>query len=71
MSVKIVESFVFRNVKYQLRFLTCGKKNCTKCPHGPYWYAIVSIPFQPNIIRYIGKKLEGPAEQYRRGAING
>lgn len=71
MSMKIVESFVFRNVKYQLRFLTCGKKNCTKCPHGPYWYAIVSIPYQPNIVRYIGKTLEGPADQYRRGVING
>jgi hypothetical protein len=18
--------------------LACGKSNCTKCPHGPYWY---------------------------------
>jgi len=21
----------------------CGKETCTKCPHGPYWYAFILI----------------------------
>lgn len=21
------------------RMVKCGKANCTRCPHGPYWYA--------------------------------
>ena len=22
-----------------VRQMRCGKANCTRCPHGPYWYA--------------------------------
>ena len=24
---------------YRLEEVRCGKDNCTRCPHGPYWYA--------------------------------
>jgi hypothetical protein len=23
--------------------VTCGKSNCKKCPHGPYWYARIKL----------------------------
>jgi hypothetical protein len=27
------------SVTYRLESVRCGKPGCTKCPHGPYWYA--------------------------------
>ncbi|MGH9039760.1 MAG: hypothetical protein ACRDZ3_05975 [Acidimicrobiia bacterium] len=26
-------------VTFRLENVRCGKANCTRCPHGPYWYA--------------------------------
>ena len=26
-------------VSYRLEPVNCGKPGCSKCPHGPYWYA--------------------------------
>src|SRR6266567_4599770 len=26
-------------VTYRLEPVRCGKDGCTRCPHGPYWYA--------------------------------
>ena len=26
-------------VKLRAQHVKCGKSNCTRCPHGPYWYA--------------------------------
>lgn len=26
-------------VSYRQRMVECGKAECTRCPHGPYWYA--------------------------------
>ncbi len=26
-------------VSLQRRMVRCGKQACTRCPHGPYWYA--------------------------------
>jgi hypothetical protein len=26
-------------VTYRLESVRCGKAGCTRCPHGPYWYA--------------------------------
>jgi len=26
-------------VTYRLEEVRCGKQNCARCPHGPYWYA--------------------------------
>jgi hypothetical protein len=26
-------------VTFRLEDVRCGKANCTRCPHGPYWYA--------------------------------
>lgn len=27
------------NVTYRQQMVRCGKRGCTRCPHGPYWYA--------------------------------
>lgn len=61
----IKETFVFRSVTYQLRYIPCRKVNCSKCPHGPYWYAYVSVSGKKPAVRYIGKELTGPAAEYR------
>ena len=26
-------------VSYRLESVSCGKPGCSRCPHGPYWYA--------------------------------
>lgn len=26
-------------VSYRLEPVSCGKPGCSRCPHGPYWYA--------------------------------
>src|SRR3977135_4613960 len=26
-------------ITYRREEVRCGKANCTRCPHGPYWYA--------------------------------
>lgn len=26
-------------VKLRRQMVKCGKTSCTRCPHGPYWYA--------------------------------
>jgi hypothetical protein len=26
-------------ITYRREAVRCGKANCTRCPHGPYWYA--------------------------------
>src|SRR5919108_2265827 len=28
-----------RKVTYRQEHVRCGRDNCTRCPHGPYWYA--------------------------------
>lgn len=63
---KVAERFHFRGVTYELRFISCGKTKCTKCPHGPYWYAIIPTGYGKPAVRYVGKNLRGPAlEEYQ------
>lgn len=48
-------------VTYRLEPVRCGKKGCTRCPHGPYWYAYWREGGRMRS-RYIGKSLpEGAA----------
>lgn len=35
----IVFDTVAPDVKLHRRWVKCGKSGCTRCPHGPYWYA--------------------------------
>jgi hypothetical protein len=46
-------------VTFRQETVRCGKEGCTKCPHGPYWYAYWREDGRLRS-RYIGKEL--PAE---------
>ena len=43
-------------VSYRLEHVSCGKPGCSKCPHGPYWYAYWREGGKVRS-RYIGRKL--------------
>jgi len=43
-------------VTYRLEHVRCGKPGCTRCPHGPYWYAYWREAGRLKS-RYIGKNL--------------
>lgn len=43
-------------VGYRLKSIRCGKPGCTRCPHGPYWYAYWREGGRVRT-RYIGKDL--------------
>ena len=45
-------------VRLQPRLVRCGKANCTRCPHGPYWYAYWMEGGRRHS-RYVGKLGEG------------
>lgn len=47
-------------VTYRQESVRCGKRGCTRCPHGPYWYAYWREDGRLRS-RYIGKTL--PASQ--------
>lgn len=48
----------YKNMGLRLARLPCGKANCSKCPHGPYWY-LVTWHGKRATQRYVGKKLFG------------
>ncbi len=43
---------------YRQEEVTCGKQACTRCPHGPYWYAYWKQDGRTRK-RYIGRHLPG------------
>jgi hypothetical protein len=45
-----------RKVTYRQEPIRCGRANCTRCPHGPYWYAYWREGGRLRS-RYIGKDL--------------
>lgn len=48
-------------VSYRLEPVKCGKPGCTKCPHGPYWYAYWREGKRVRS-RYIGRYLPGTTD---------
>ncbi|MEY2567795.1 MAG: hypothetical protein QOE35_2324 [Actinomycetota bacterium] len=44
-------------VSYRQQHVRCGKAGCTRCPHGPYWYAYWREGDKVRS-RYIGKTLD-------------
>ncbi|MFA9445105.1 hypothetical protein [Egicoccus sp. AB-alg6-2] len=49
-------------LRYRQEHVRCGKAGCTRCPHGPYWYAYWKEDGRSRK-RYIGRTLPaGPAE---------
>jgi hypothetical protein len=51
---------------YRQEHVRCGRSGCTRCPHGPYWYAYWREGGRLRS-RYIGKRLpkEASAAQAR------
>lgn len=49
-------------VSYRLEPVRCGKAGCTRCPHGPYWYAYWREEGRLRS-RYIGKTLPDGATE--------
>jgi len=46
-------------VKLSKQMVRCGKENCTRCPHGPYWYAYWTEDGKRRS-RYLGKLEDVP-----------
>ena len=51
-------------VTFRQEMVKCGKQGCTRCPHGPYWYAYWREDGRTRS-RYVGKQL--PAETGETG----
>jgi hypothetical protein len=49
------------NVSLRKQMVRCGKSECTKCPHGPYWYAYWTEEGRRRS-RYIGRLLDESLE---------
>lgn len=45
------------SVSLRQQAVKCGKASCTRCPHGPYWYAYWTENGRRRS-RYIGRLLE-------------
>jgi hypothetical protein len=48
-------------VTFRQEMVKCGKEGCTRCPHGPYWYAYWREGGRTRS-RYVGKTLPGEQE---------
>lgn len=42
--------------RYRQQSVRCGKPGCTRCPHGPYWYAYWREDGRVRT-KYVGKEL--------------
>lgn len=42
--------------RYRQQSVRCGKAGCTRCPHGPYWYAYWREDGRVRT-KYVGKEL--------------
>jgi hypothetical protein len=51
-------------VTFRQEMVRCGKDGCTRCPHGPYWYAYWREGGRTRS-RYVGKTLPGEADDER------
>jgi len=49
-------------VTFRQETVRCGKEGCTKCPHGPYWYAYWREGGRTRC-RYVGKELPGEKKE--------
>ncbi len=50
------------SITFRYETVRCGKQNCTRCPHGPYWYAYWKEGGRTRS-RYIGRALPAPARE--------
>ena len=54
------------HVTYRQEQVRCGKSGCTKCPHGPYWYAYYRDGKRLRS-RYVGRELPADVKALMRG----
>ena len=47
---------------FRYETVRCGKENCTKCPHGPYWYVYWKENGRTRS-RYVGRSLPTRAKR--------
>ena len=57
-------------VSYRRQWVRCGKKGCTTCPHGPYWYGYWRESGRLRS-RYVGKELPDEAAPSTPGSLSG
>ena len=50
------------SITFRYETVRCGKENCSRCPHGPYWYAYWKENGRTRS-RYIGRLLPAMARQ--------
>jgi hypothetical protein len=53
-------------VTFRQESVRCGRESCTRCPHGPYWYAYWREGGKLRS-RYIGKQLPSVAPTQKVG----
>jgi hypothetical protein len=58
----VVQRFRDGRFEFLQMRVPCGKVNCGKCPHGPYWYAVYWIGRKKREV-YVGKELGGWMEK--------
>jgi hypothetical protein len=59
-AIDALETHYRGSSRYDLKMVCCGKPNCGRCPHGPYWYVTIQLRSGKAVRRYLGK--ERPAE---------
>ena len=52
----------FGSITFRYETVRCGKPNCTRCPHGPYWYAYWKENGRTRS-RYVGRILPDRARE--------
>ncbi|MBI4671199.1 MAG: hypothetical protein HY741_05970 [Chloroflexi bacterium] len=50
------------SITFRYETVRCSKQNCSRCPHGPYWYAYWKENGRTHS-RYIGRTLPAAARQ--------
>lgn len=53
-------------ITFRQEMVRCGKDGCTRCPHGPYWYAYWREAGRTRS-RYVGKTLPGEPDASPNG----
>ena len=63
----VVETMRIEGITYLSRAVSCGKSGCSKCPHGPYWYACFKHKGRYREV-YIGKRFMTLTEHNAKAA---
>lgn len=56
-------------IRFRQQLVKCGKKGCTQCPHGPYWYAYWREDGRRRS-RYVGRLEDVEAQMTNPGKLN-